>query len=175
MLPPSSVKLSKSPKVEAPSSSTETSRSSLGWPLEIATLVLISVATDWSSSSASIASAALVALGRRAVADALEGRLQVRPGDRLLADRDPPPVGGPLAHQRDPEAGRELLHHLVAGQDELGAALDHGRRNSASSASRPVAEAKGTDQTRPPTRSRASSTVTSAPPARSASAAANPA
>src|ERR1700742_1723243 len=33
----------------------------------------------------------------------------------------------------------------------------------------------GTDQTRPPTRSRASSTVTSAPPARSASAAARPA
>ena len=48
-----------------------------------------------------------------------------------------------------------------------------GRMNSAPLSTTPPAN--GTDQTLPPTRSRASSTVTSMPPARSASAAARPA
>ena len=59
MLPPSSVWLSKSPKVEAPSTSTAASRSSAGWPLEIATLVLSRRARRGSRPSPSIAAATL--------------------------------------------------------------------------------------------------------------------
>ncbi|HEY0277437.1 MAG TPA: hypothetical protein VGC32_04130 [Solirubrobacterales bacterium] len=61
MLPPASVQLSKSPKVEADSSSTETPRSSTGWPLEIATRVRSSASCRGASSSAAIASPTLAA------------------------------------------------------------------------------------------------------------------
>ena len=61
---------------------------------------------------------------RRALGEPLECGLESGLGHGLLADGDSPAVGRPLEHQRDPEPLGQPLHHVVPGQDELGAALD---------------------------------------------------
>ena len=142
MLPPSSVWLSKSPKVDAPSSSTEAARSSAGWPFEIATRVRISAERGGSKPKAGDHIGSACGVRGRAPGDAVECVLEGGLGHSLLADRHAPPVGRPLEHQRDPEARGQGLHLLVTGQDELGAPLDHrslSERHRPDAAPHPVA------------------------------------
>ena len=64
-------------------------------------------------------------VGGPARGEAVERGPQVGLGDGLLADRHAPSVGRSLQHPRDPEPLGQFVHHVVAGQDELGAPLDH--------------------------------------------------
>lgn len=93
--------------------------------MEIATRVRISAASFGSSSSAATASATLRAPGATPAPIRAKAASSAASETVSSPNRDPAPIGRSLQHQRDLEAGRQLAHHVVAGEDELGAPLDH--------------------------------------------------